>query len=112
MLNVSPWIFSCGAVSISRYASTMSSTCRLGRIWLPPNTVIAPLLTAWLVRMLTERSRRGRGGCPQVVAGRVAMEVEVSAFGLHRNAFHEYFEPVVSGTSGWSSVTSGESLTP
>ena len=49
----------------------MSSTCRLGRIWLPPNTVIVPLLTAWFVRMLTDRSRRVRGVYPQMVAGRM-----------------------------------------
>src|SRR5215471_7373475 len=39
----------------------MSSTCRFGRIWLPPNTVIVPLLTAWLVRMLTEGARQVLG---------------------------------------------------
>ena len=35
--------------------------CRLGRSCAPPKTVILPLLTAWLVRMLTDRSRRMRG---------------------------------------------------
>ncbi len=39
----------------------MSSMWMFGRFWVPPKTVILPLFTAWLVRMLTVRSSRMRG---------------------------------------------------
>ena len=48
----------------------MSSMWMLGRFWAPPKTVIRRLLTAWLVRMFTVKSRRRRGEYPQTVAGR------------------------------------------
>ena len=48
----------------------MSRMCRLGRICVPPKTVILPVFTAWFVRMLTVRSSRCRGEWPQIVAGR------------------------------------------
>src|SRR2546421_7473191 len=92
----------------------MSSTCRFGLIWLPPNTVIVPLLIAWLVRMLTERSRRGRGVYPQMVAGRMTTQVKSSALCFHRTGSHIPFNLFLrgGGTGGGASVTSGGWLSP
>ena len=41
----------------------------LGRTWLPPNTVIAPFVSACIVSRFTVRSSRMRGDGPQTVAG-------------------------------------------
>ena len=51
-------------------ASAASWTCRFGRHWLPPNTCIAPLWMACMVRVLTIRSKRIRGESPNTVASR------------------------------------------
>src|SRR5262249_58852672 len=92
----------------------MSSTCRFGRIWLPPNTVIVPLLTAWLVRMLTERSRRGRGLYPQMVGGRMTTQVKSSALCFHKigspKPFYFFFR--VGGNSGGSFGSAGGAPPP
>jgi hypothetical protein len=50
-----------------------------GRVWSPPNTVIAPLVSACIVSRLTVRSNRMRGEYPQTVAGRTMVVVMVSA---------------------------------
>ncbi len=48
----------------------MSSMWMFGRVWSPPNTVMLPFVSACMVSMLTETSRRMRGEKPQTVAGR------------------------------------------
>ncbi len=49
-----------------------------GRTWLPPSTVIAPLVSACIVSRLTVRSSRMRGDGPQTVAGRMIVVTSAS----------------------------------
>ena len=92
----------------------MSPMCRFGRICVPPKTVIRLAFTAWLVRMLTVRSNRCRGEWPQIVAGRTMTGTKLSVCSGSRTCSHIalYLLYSETGTSGCSSVTSGESLTP
>src|SRR5439155_2689954 len=112
-LKICPAILPSGRVSRSLYRSTMSCRCRLGRFCDPPNTVIFPLLMAWLVRILTDRSKRWRGAKPHSVAGRIVTHTNPGDWCLKRRGSHRplYLLQCVGGSSGCSSSTSGASDT-
>ena len=91
----------------------MSSMWMFGRFWVPPKMVIRRWVTARLVRMFTVRSSRMRrvsahGGRPDDDGG------EGGALVAEQDGLAHALVLVVVGqrTSGWSSVTSGASLTP
>ena len=66
----------------------MSWMWMFGRSCEPPNTVISPLWTARLVRMLTTTSSRCRGEYPQTVAGRIVTVVKPGARSCSSSTSH------------------------